>query len=179
MDWQESIEEDIRLADEIRKGSSEAEACLCEKYRPKIFYFARTKAGYTAAEDICQDTITALLGAVRNGRIRNPEKLFSYVYQIYRNKLADYWRRTGKEMSLECVEKKIPSQAHQEEVDMEFRQALMEGWRELRLPDKRLLYLKYVKGMRYEEIAGILNMTVEVARKRAQRAKERIRSKLK
>ena len=72
---------DTELAQQIGSGSGrEAEAEMCRRLAPRIrLYGLRHLRDVHAAEDLTQQVLITTLEALRAGRLREPEKLASFV----------------------------------------------------------------------------------------------------
>jgi RNA polymerase sigma-70 factor (ECF subfamily) len=174
--------EDAGLVSRIREGDREAEERLSSKYTLKILYFARRRLStYEDAEDIRQETMMAVVAAVRDGRIQNPENLGSFIYRVCSNKIVDLLKKSGREVPLDRTDPlHISSMPEQNNgFDQEKRQRLIAAWNTLGLTDRKLLYMKYLRNMRYDDMAKILDLSPQALKKRVQRAKEKIRRRLK
>ena len=64
----------------VRTGGEAAEAELCRRFTPRIrLYGLRHLRNPQAAEDLTQQVLITMLEAVRSGKLRDPEKLVSFV----------------------------------------------------------------------------------------------------
>ena len=170
--------QDEKVVARIHMGDSEAEDYLSAKFTKRILFIARRKLpSIEDAEDIRQETLLAVLNAARQGKINNPERLSSFIYQICSNKIYDFFKSSPKYTSIDdqkdleiCTPAPINNWPSLEESDM-----LRAKWKKLKLLDRRILYLKYIRKMKYEDIAQNLNLSIQTLKKRAQRAKEKMR----
>jgi RNA polymerase sigma-70 factor (ECF subfamily) len=72
--------DDAELARRIGSGDSEAEAELFRRMAPRIrLYGLRHLRDQCASEDLTQEVLITTLEALRAGRLREPEKLASFV----------------------------------------------------------------------------------------------------
>ena len=64
-----------------------------------------------AWDDLCQDALIALLGTVREGRLREPGAFVNYVGTVVRNRLAHHAQRTDRrDRNLELDETRLESE---------------------------------------------------------------------
>ena len=71
---------DAELVRQVGAGDREAEAELCRRMGPRIrLYGLRHLRDAHAAEDLTQQVLITTLEALRAGRLREPEKLASFV----------------------------------------------------------------------------------------------------
>jgi RNA polymerase sigma-70 factor (ECF subfamily) len=89
---------DAELARRISCGEDlEAEAELCRRMSPRIrFYGLRHLREEEAAQDLAQQVLITTLEALRAGRLREPEKLASFVLGICRMAVLDQRRGTQR-----------------------------------------------------------------------------------
>jgi RNA polymerase sigma factor (sigma-70 family) len=187
MDRETEIIEQIELVKRIKGDDKDAETILYEKYRDKFFYYTKRKMFLTAgmvdvalAQDICQDAWIAILENLRGGELEKPEKLLSYIYQIFSNKVIDSIKVRQKEKPLDDLEKSNvhPLLIDDPQITAKQKQTFTKVWRGLKPKEKKILYLKHILGWSHSRIAMILDISEESSRKMLQRAKERVRKKL-
>jgi RNA polymerase sigma-70 factor, ECF subfamily len=92
-------------ADLVRQISSgldrEAEAELCQRMAPRIrLYGLRHLRDQHAAEDLAQQVLITTLEALRAGRLRDPEKLASFVLGTCRMTVLDLRRNAQRKERL-------------------------------------------------------------------------------
>jgi len=87
-------ESDAVLLKQIAAGDEKAEAALVGRYSRglMVMLVARTRDP-SLAQDIHQETLTILLNAARQDKIRKPESLKGYIQQSAMNTLLNYRRR--------------------------------------------------------------------------------------
>jgi DNA-directed RNA polymerase specialized sigma24 family protein len=83
-----------RLVERIAAGEPAAEAELAERFdrRVRAMMAVRTR-DRDAAQDLAQETLIAVLGALRQGQLREAERLPAFVHGTARNVLNNYFRR--------------------------------------------------------------------------------------
>src|SRR5579862_4902891 len=81
-----SLERQIALAERTLAGDREAESELVRVFSPRVFALlcARTR-DREASRDLLQDVFIALLSALRQGQLREADKLSAFVLGIARN----------------------------------------------------------------------------------------------
>jgi RNA polymerase sigma factor (sigma-70 family) len=187
VDQETDINEQIELVNRIKGGDKDAETLLYEKYRNRFFYYTKRKMFLTAGmvdvalvQDICQDAWVAVLENLRGGELEKPEKLVSYIYQIFSNKIIDSIKISQREKSLKDLERSNvrPLLIDDSQITSGHKEAFTKVWRELKSKEKRILYLKFIQGWTHTQVSQILGISEENSRKILQRAKERMRKKL-
>ena len=73
---------------------------LIETYRPRVLYFAlrRLRSG-GLAEEIAQETVAAAVMALRENRLREPEKLPAFVFATARHLVQNAQRVQARELA--------------------------------------------------------------------------------
>ena len=154
---------------------------IYNQYRQKILILIRMKTNYDSdSEDICHDVLEAVIKAVQDGKINNPEKLPAYINSICYNKIADWMRRKyiRKEIHIGDLEIFDPDQDTLNKlIDEEQRNHLDNAFKRLNLRERKVLYLHYYHNWGFEKIASIMNLKSTTARKTAERARQKIAKK--
>src|SRR5262250_1266132 len=84
---------DADLVRQVGAGDRNAEAELFRRMAPRIrLYGLRRLRDSHAAEDLTQQVLITTLEALRAGRLREPEKLASFVLGTCRITVLDLWR---------------------------------------------------------------------------------------
>jgi RNA polymerase sigma-70 factor (ECF subfamily) len=172
-----SLHGETSLAELIREGDRTAEAALVARYyrRVLLMAWARTRDSEVAA-DLAQETMLAVLQAVRNGKLVNPESLPGFVRGTAKNLINNHLRGMTANR-----QESVPLLPHPgldpeelaggaERMDR-VRRALVE----LGPEDRLVLLLTLVEGLRPREIAVRMGLSSEVVRKRKSRAVARLR----
>lgn len=87
----------VDLVSRIRDGTNGAEAELVERYSRGIGILLRQASkDRVLAEDLRQETFRIVIEKIRNGEVREPEKLSGYVLSVARNVAIGYYRRAPR-----------------------------------------------------------------------------------
>jgi RNA polymerase sigma factor (sigma-70 family) len=169
----------VAICTRISSGDSGAEAEFVTHFqrRIRVFLAGRTK-DRQLAEEVCQDIMIALLCALREGRVREPEMLSSFVYGVARNRLNDYFRKQTREKLdpfPEGFDVAAPTVDHEEQ--QRYRTAEREIER-LDRDDRTILSMTLVEGLKPGEIGASLRLTSEVVRQRKSRALKKLANRL-
>ena len=98
------------LADRVRQGDSSAEEELSAHFRPRILAMAVVRLrDVEAARDIAQEALLAVLLALREGKLREPEKLPAFVSGTTRNLVNNLFRSLREQPNLVVLSPEIPS----------------------------------------------------------------------
>jgi RNA polymerase sigma factor (sigma-70 family) len=167
------------LVRRIRAGDRSAEEELVKQYRPGVLTIAAARTrDYEAARDLTQEIFIHVLKAVREGQLREPEKLSAFIQGIARNVINNFLR--SRTRSVECAldPAELPGKDMIEELESAERHRLLE--RELAsvdVIDRQILLWSLVDGRSMVEIAGRLKMSHDVVRARKSRLIKKIARK--
>jgi RNA polymerase sigma-70 factor, ECF subfamily len=85
------------LAERVRCCDSSAEEELVGHFSDKVRYLVLSRTrDPEAARDLTQDVLLAVVDALRNGHLRDPERLAAFVYGTARNLINNYLRTRGR-----------------------------------------------------------------------------------
>ncbi len=141
-------------------------------------YLARSVLGNrAAAEDLTQETFAAVVVAARAGR---PEALtMPWVMGVARHKLVDHYRRVARdERHLAMVWAGNPDCADLDEFDSIAPGHVLEMLRNLSAEHQLVLILKYVDDLSGQEIATVLNRSLDATNSLLSRARRALAESL-
>jgi len=171
-----------RLAGLASHGDQRALELLLSLIRPTVVQYCRARIGLgmlgtQSAEDIAQDTLLAVVGAL--GRWRPEKRVMAFVYGIASNKVVDAYRAAGRDRS-------VPTDVVPDEPDLDHgpEQAALKSSvvAELRalldeLPEqhREILVLRIALGMTAVETAATVGSTSGAVRVTQHRALAKLR----
>jgi RNA polymerase sigma-70 factor (ECF subfamily) len=89
------------LVSRIRGGDRQAETELVERYNRVVMNIIRRKVGdAVVADDLYQETFCIVLEKVREGDVREPEKLPGFVCAVAKNRVIKHFQRAAQQESL-------------------------------------------------------------------------------
>jgi RNA polymerase sigma factor (sigma-70 family) len=159
------------LAERIRSGEPSAEDELVRLFWDRIVFlaWARTR-DREAARDVAQDVMLAVVTALRNGHLRDGERLVAFVYGTARNLVNNYLRAHSR-LKEDPIDAALQLASMPDAGDNSERVALVRrAVNALDVTDRTILLLTLVEGLKPAEIAGRLGLTSEVVRARKSRA---------
>lgn len=163
----------------IRSGEGAAEEELVTLCRRPIFAITAARTGdREAARDLTQEVLMAVLKAVRNGQVRESDKLAAFVQGIARNLINNYFRSRGRraETNLEAAGA-LSNDPIVELEAAERRRLVGEELRSYSVLDQQILLFSLVDGHSLVEVAERLKMSHEAVRARKSRLVRKIRKK--
>jgi RNA polymerase sigma-70 factor, ECF subfamily len=163
------------LAERIRSGEASAEEELDRLFRSKVLFLALARThDRETARDLTQDVMLAVVLALRDGHLREAERLAAFVYGTARNLINNYLRvrsRVPREHPIDGMElASAPESLDHTERGTLVRRALGA----LDSTDRKILLLTLVEGLKPGEIAVRLSLTSEVVRTRKSRALRKV-----
>ena len=166
----------VRLTERIRQGDSSAEDEFARLFSEKVLIMnlARVR-DREAARDLTQETMLAVLRALRNGHIREPERLGGFVHGTALNLIRNHLRARGQEPKQEPLPVELASPDLGESAETAERMRLVQrALQRLHPIDRRILLLTLVEGMKPGEIASRLALKPDCVRQRKSRAVKKV-----
>jgi RNA polymerase sigma-70 factor (ECF subfamily) len=178
------VELEHRLVSRIKNGEREAFAQLVGLYQKKIFVFAY--GFFPNREDaleIVQETFMRIFAKIDGYQ---PEHSFSgWVYRLAHNICIDYYRKFAKKNALENSFADVPEKqlAVVENCQgiLESRQmsaAIDRAAENLSLKQKSVFTLKYRQGMKLQQVAEVMNISLGTVKTLHHRALRKIRKEV-
>ena len=167
------------LVERIRAGDSSAEAELYNAYHRGVFLIATVRTrDREAARDLAQEVFIAVLKAVREGQLRESDKLPAFIQGTARNIINNFLRSRTRRAECDIEDVEIRGGNLVEELELAERQRLMQ--REIESfsgADQQILVWSLVDGVSLVDIAARLNMSHEAVRARKSRMVKKITRK--
>ena len=131
----------------------------------------------TDAEDILQEVFIKIHRGI--DKLENQLKLEAWVYQITRNAIIDYYRRSdnGVKVTSELPDV-LAEENGNEEIESEVAAWLRPMMEELPEKYREALQLTEIEGLTQKELADRLNISISGAKSRVQRAREKLKDVL-
>ena len=163
-------------------GDADAFGTLVERYQDKVYHLALRMCGQEEdAADVAQE---AFLAAWRGlPAFRGEAGFATWLYRLTSNASIDHLRRAKRQrgdVSLDDADLGLdaPDQApspQERAEEAELRQAVAQGLGRLSEDHRQVLVLREVQGLRYEEIAGALDLDLGTVKSRIARARGALR----
>jgi len=82
-----------RVGEAVPNNDTEAESELCRRFAPRVrLYGLRHLRDEAAAEDLMQQVLLTMIGHLRAGKLREPDRLASFIFGICRMTVLDLRR---------------------------------------------------------------------------------------
>jgi RNA polymerase sigma-70 factor (ECF subfamily) len=170
------------LAERVREGDSSAEEELSMHFHPRIVAMAVVRLRNSeAAREIAQEALLAVLVALREGKLREPEKLPAFVSGTARNLVNNHFRLLREQPNPVALDPETPSAVNlATETELaEQRRAVRGALERIDPRDRLILLLTLVDGMNPREIAPRVGISPENVRTRKMRAIRQVTELLK
>ncbi|RMI09827.1 MAG: sigma-70 family RNA polymerase sigma factor [Calditrichaeota bacterium] len=163
------------------EGDVEAFNTLVHHWQGRVFNFILRYTGdEDASQDLCQAVFIRLYRHLP--RIRHPERLSVWIYQTALNVCRDEWRRRQRRRttSLEALESETPSPEEHplprnEQMPLtlegtlharDVRRILHQAMQAIPEAQRTVILLKIYQGLKFSEIAEVLNISENTAKSR-------------
>jgi RNA polymerase sigma-70 factor (ECF subfamily) len=164
-------EQQSALAERIRSREPSAEEELVHLFSDRVVFLALARTrDPEAARDLKQDVLLAVVRALRNGHLREAERLTAFVYGTARNLINNYLR-TRSRLREDPIDAALHLASTSDPVENSERAALVRrALAPLDSTDRKILLMTLVEGLKPGEIAARLGLRSEVVRTRKSRA---------
>ena len=167
---------DSDLITSVAMGNCEAFQELYTKYRRRLAYFiARMNRCHEDAEEIINDTFMTVWQSA--GEFRHASRVSSWIFGIAYRKALRSFRRQRRQTSNVPLED-APEQSTDPMQEMEMRDWLTRGLRQLPLDQRLTMQLSYKWGLCLEEIAAITEVPIGTTKARQFHARSKLRRSL-
>ncbi|MBN1351803.1 sigma-70 family RNA polymerase sigma factor [candidate division KSB1 bacterium] len=180
---------DEELVQLFLDGEDEYFQPLFERYQHRLYKLAYMMlCDESEAEDAVQDVMLTVFQKLAS--YKSNASFFTWLYQITLNRCRDRIRRNkwrallfkrsnGAEDELPEVSASIPQNPTWEALHQSEINRLIEKYMQQLHPDHRqIIILRDIEGFSYEEIAGIMNLTLGAVKSKLFRARSQLRQKL-
>ena len=161
------------LAERVRSHEPSAEEELVRLFADRVsaLAFARTR-DRELARDLTQEVMLAVVLALRNGHLREAERLAAFVYGTARNVINNYLRTRSRMPRIDSLDVELEAAAPRPDpMEQSERAGLVRrALGILDSTDRKILLWTLTEGLKPAEIATRLGLTSEVVRARKSRA---------
>ena len=169
----------LELVARIRAGDRLAEDEFVATYHRGLLLIATARTrDREAARDLTQEILMAVLKALREGTLRDAEKLSAFVQGTARNLINNYLREKARRLECDLRPDDAPTKDAVEELELADKQRLihreLEGFSPV---DRQILLLSLVDGHSLLEVAQRLGLSHDAVRARRSRMIRKITKK--
>lgn len=147
---------------------------IWENYRYQLYTFVvRRVADHNAAEDIVQDILTKVYLHLPN--LTSQEKFLAWLYQIARNAIIDYYRRTKPEAEL-STSFVVEDLEHSPSNYQQLAPCMLPLIKQLDSPYREALIWSEIEGLTQREIAHKVGISLSGMKSRVQRGRKMLKA---
>lgn len=157
---------DETLVSRAQAGDRAAFEELCDRVLPSLYNRLRAQLPPEVVEDVAQEVCIAVMKGIRRFRARSAFR--TWVAAISRHKVADYYRQRGRRPRTTPLDLEADDPA----ADNGWQERAMVRLALRRLPDhyQEVLLLRFAEGLPFDQVAGVLGISLEAAKSRYRRA---------
>lgn len=179
--------DDMKIIEQVMKGDTEAFSAIIERYRNQVFRYVRAKFDNSdEVMDITQDIFMTAFESLKS--FRGEAKFSTWLFSITANYCKNYRKKMNRVRTVsiekseeETGEFQIADERENTEKAVIDRESLRIVKEELYgLPEdyREILILRDIEGMSYNEIAGILGISLSNVKVRIHRGREQLKERL-
>lgn len=162
-----------QLMRELKEGNLDKAACLFELYHVRLYnFFLKSTYHRDASLDMTQTVFYRMISYRTSYHSDYPFR--SWIYQIARNVLSDYYRKEKPATRFVDIEA-MGDQAESHDTSEENYRQLYRAMALLEHDQRELLVMSKFQKMKYKEIAEIMNTTVSNVKVKVHRAVQQLR----
>src|SRR5687767_2289445 len=171
-----------QVIEACQQGDRDAFQCLFEAYKDKVFSIAVYSSGgdRTLAEDVTQQIFLKLFTAIR--QFRGDSEFTTWLYRLVVNACIDERRKRKRWLPWgETEAMKDPGERKPQEKQfarLEVAEAVQAAIEELKPKFRLPILLKYIEGLSYEEIAGVMGCSKGTVASRLNRGHSQLAKRL-
>jgi RNA polymerase sigma-70 factor, ECF subfamily len=144
---------------------------------PLMQFIRRRVPDEATAEDLLQEIFLKVHQQI--GTLKDARKLESWLYQIARNAIIDYYRSSRPTLSLEASDAlDLPEDSPDEDIISELFPSVRAMVRSLPEHDRQALILTEYQGLTQKELSERLGLSFSGAKSQVQRAREKLKQQL-
>ena len=160
---------------------------LVKRVQPRVrAYILRCTLNEDLTEDILQETMLQLLVSLKS--LKNPERLWPWLYKIASNKIISHFRQKKSRPSIQfsAMEDHLVESALQDNSNIPGKQhalqemtgLILKTMETLSTPQRSILSLRCFEGLQYNQIADAVGCSEATARVQFLRARRKLKSSL-
>ena|SRR5579862_2695309 len=148
-----------------------------EFHKPLQRFICKRVPDNTTAEDLLQEVFLRIHQHIET--LKDVKKLESWVYQIARNAIADYYRHSIVTTTLDAPEALLlPEELPDDDIVNELFPSVRAMIKSLPEHDRQALILTEYQGLTQKELGERLGLSLSGAKSRVQRAREKLKQML-
>lgn len=150
---------------------------LLRRYEPMIYAFClRLLKSREDAEEVTQDSFLVVFHQIH--KLQNAGAFRTWIFRVTQNECRDRFAKIKRKQEMqeayEAMQKKELEEVHEEAAE-EQKEQLSQALERLSEKDREIVVLRFVSGLKLEEIADVLDLGLSATKMRLQRAMEELK----
>ncbi len=172
------ITTDKELIKRLVARDERAYEMLLDEYEAPVYrFFFYSQGNHQIAQDQCGETFARFVVSIKNFRSDNSHSLRAFIFGIARNILLETFRK--KKLNREDVSllEEVPSnrpsvfQQVSSPDELKFVLSIIAQFKDA---EKQILLLRFVEGLKLDEIAGVMKMPLNSAKSHVHRSRKKL-----
>jgi len=161
----------------IARNEQAYEILLDEYEAPVYRFFYYSQGNHQIAQDQCGETFARFVAAIKNFKSDNSHSLKAFIFGIARNVLLETLRR--KRLTQEDVRslEEMPSNessVFQKVSSSDELKFVLNIIRQFKEPQRQILLLRFIEGLKLDEIARIMKMPLNSVKSHVHRSRKQL-----
>jgi RNA polymerase sigma-70 factor (ECF subfamily) len=180
-------QDDAEVVERVRAGDTEAYAALVRRYHPKVYQLCYGMLGAAdRADDAAQEAF--IKAFTRLSQFRGESAFSTWLYRLTSNHCLDVLRARTRhktdswdqllETQGERIEALLQAPTPPEGISDELKETIHTLLAELKPEYRAILTLREMQGLTYEEMARVLDTSLDSVKARLKRARQQLGEKL-
>ena len=172
------IATDRELIKKLIARDEQAYEILLDEFEAPVYrFFYYSQGNHQIAQDQCGETFARFVVAITNFKSDNPHSLKAFVFGIARNVLLETLRRKRLIQENICSLEEIPSNkpsVFQEVSSADELTFVLNIIRQFKEPERQILLLRFIEGLKLDEIASIMKMPLNSVKSHVHRSRKKL-----
>lgn len=161
---------DKEIIEKVKRGEKEMFTLLIDRYSDKIYsYFLKLIQDRDEAMSLIQETFYKVFRGIKNFDLS--KDFFPYLIKIARNEGINYLNKYKKVEKIDYND----ALSYEKKESFDIKIILDEALKKIPKEDREIILLFYMEGLSYEEIAEVLNISIDNVKVKLHRSKEKLR----
>lgn len=161
---------DKEIIERVKRGEKEMFSLLIDRYSDKVYsYFLRLIQDKDEAMNLTQETFYKVFKGIKNFDLS--KDFFPYLIKIARNEGINFLNKYKRVENVEYDD----TLNYEKKESFDIKIILDEALKKLPKEDREIILLFYMENLSYEEIANVLNISIDNVKVKLHRAKEKLR----
>ncbi|TKJ38617.1 MAG: hypothetical protein CEE38_02630 [Planctomycetes bacterium B3_Pla] len=161
----------------IARDEKAYEALLDEYEAPIYRFFYYSQGNHQIAQDQCGETFARFVAAVANFKSDNSHSLKAFIFGIARNVLLETFRKNRLIQEDVGLLEEVPSDrpsVFQQVSSPDELEYVLSTIRQFKEPERQILLLRFIEGLKLDEIAGVMKMPLNSVKSHVHRSRKKL-----